>query len=450
LQQSYEFFCAGNGVKLLRLDKLSTMSSPATTPTAFTAKTILKYRPFRTLWLAQFVSVFGDFLALFGVISLITFRWHGTPVEVTTVTMAFVLPMAVISPIAGVFVDHLNVKRLMIASDLIRAALILMLIFVHNVTQISAIFFLLSSVSSFFAPAQSVTLRTIVPSDGLLAANALMMQAFYIVRLLSPAAAGALVAWLTEKSCFYIDVASFVFSAAMISTLSIIRPARAQSEKTVKSLAQDFLAGNKFIFTHAGLAFVFLAMAVAMFVLSSFSPLISIYIRDMLHAGSFMFGLISAMVGVGMIVGTQLIARLAGSGPKSYVVLGGLFLLGLGAGLLGAFRNTAMAALSTFTMGFGIAFVWIPAQTMSQQETPPPMVGRVSSTFMSLIAMSQVFGLMLSGYLAQKIGIRAVFIACAGVLAVISIAGHFLMRGRAPQAASVETIATTQSSAANQ
>ena len=410
------------------------MTASATAPPAFTAKTILQYKPFRTLWLAQFVSVFGDFLALFAVISLITFRWHGTPVQVTTVTMAFVLPMAVISPIAGVFVDHWNVKRLMIASDLIRAVLILMLVFVHNVSQISAIFFVLSSVSSFFAPAQSVTLRTIVPADSLLAANALMMQAFYIVRLLSPAAAGALVAWLTEKSCFYIDIASFVFSAAMISTLSLIRPARAQGEKTVKSLAQDFLAGNKFIFTHAGLAFVFIAMAVAMFALSSFSPLISIYIRDTLHAGTFMFGLISAMVGVGMIVGTQLVTRLAGSGPKSYVVMGGLFLLGLGAGLLGAFRNTAMAAVSTFAMGFGIAFVWIPAQTMSQQETPPQMVGRVSSTFMSLIAMSQVFGLMLSGYLAQKLGIRPVFIACAGALAMVSIAGHFVMRGRTPEA----------------
>jgi len=410
------------------------MTASATAPPAFTAKTILQYKPFRTLWLAQFVSVFGDFLALFAVISLITFRWHGTPVQVTTVTMAFVLPMAVISPIAGVFVDHWNVKRLMIASDLIRAVLILMLVFVHNVSQISAIFFVLSSVSSFFAPAQSVTLRTIVPADSLLAANALMMQAFYIVRLLSPAAAGALVAWLTEKSCFYIDIASFVFSAAMISTLSLIRPARAQGEKTVKSLAQDFLAGNKFIFTHAGLAFVFIAMAVAMFALSSFSPLISIYIRDTLHAGTFMFGLISAMVGVGMIVGTQLVTRLAGSGPKSYVVMGGLFLLGLGAGLLGAFRNTAMAAVSTFAMGFGIAFVWIPAQTMSQQETPPQMVGRVSSTFMSLIAMSQVFGLMLSGYLAQKLGIRPVFIACAGALALVSIAGHFVMRGRTPEA----------------
>ena len=162
------------------------MSSSTTTPAAFTVKTILKFKPFRTLWLAQFVSVFGDFLALFGVISLITFRWHGTPVQVTTVTIAFVLPMAIISPIAGVFVDHWNVKRLMIASDLIRAALILMLVFVHSVPQIAAIFVLLSSVSSFFAPAQSVTLRTIVPPEGLLAANALMMQAFYIVGCYRP------------------------------------------------------------------------------------------------------------------------------------------------------------------------------------------------------------------------------------------------------------------------
>jgi len=428
------------------------MASPTqTTPTPYTLKTILKYQPFRTLWLAQFVSIFGDFLALFGVISLITFRWHGTPVQVTTVTIAFVLPMAIISPIAGVFVDHWNVKRLMIASDLIRAGLILMLVFAHNVTQISAIFIVLSSVSSFFATAQSVTLRTIVPPEGLLAANALMMQAFYIVRLLSPAAAGALVAWLTEKSCFYLDVASFIFSAAMISGLSVIRPARAQGEKTVKSLAQDFLAGNKFIFTHAGLAFVFIAMAVAMFVLSSFSPLISIYIRDSLHAGSFIFGAISAMVGVGMIVGTQLVTRLAAGQSKSYVVLGGLFLLGLGAGLLGASRNTPMAAVSTFAMGFGIAFVWIPAQTMSQQETPPAMVGRVSSTFLSLISISQVFGLMLSGYLAQRLGIRAVFIACAGVLAVISAAGYFLMRNRASQTVSANVPANPapQSTAAN-
>jgi MFS transporter, DHA3 family, macrolide efflux protein len=420
-----------------------------TSPTPYTLKTILQFKPFRTLWMAQFVSIFGDFLALFGVISLITFRWHGTAIQVTTVTIAYILPLALIGPIAGVFVDHWNVKRLMVASDLIRAGLILLLIFAHSVTHIAAIFFVLSVVSSFFAPAQSVTMRTIIPPEGLLAANALMAQAFYVVRLVSPLVAGLLVAWLTEKACFYLDVVTFIFSASMISRLAILRPARAQSEKDMKSLSRDFVAGNKFIFTHAGLAFVFLAMAVAMFIMSSFSPLISIYIRDSLHAGSVMFGTISAMVGVGMILGTLLVTRLVRSRSKLHVVLGGLFALGLGALLLGGFRSIPMAAVSTFTMGFAIAFILVPAQTMSQQETPPAMVGRVSSTFMSLISFSQVFGLLLSGYLAQKLGIRPLFIACAGALALIAAAGYLIMRGRPAAAGSAPANPDTQSSAAS-
>jgi DHA3 family macrolide efflux protein-like MFS transporter len=426
-------------------------STPSASPTAFTLKTILRHAPFRTLWLAQFVSIFGDFLALFGVISLITFRWHGTAVQVTLVSIAYMLPLAIISPLAGVFVDHMNVKRLMIASDLLRAALIVLLVFVHDVPQICGIFIVLSTVSSFFLPAQSVTVRTIVPAEGLLAANAMMAQALYVVRLLSPALAGALVRLLTEKACFYLDTASFVFSAMMIARLTINRPAHAQSEKTVKSLTQDFLAGNRFIFTHAGLAFVFIAMAAAMFVLSSFSPLISIYIRDSLSAGPVLFGVISAMVGVGLIVGTQLVTRLVKQRSKPHVVLSGLFALGLGAAFLGAFRNVPMAALSTFTMGFAIAFIWVPAQTMSQQETPHAMVGRVSSSFMSLISVAQVLGLLLSGYLAQKLGIRPLFLSCAGVLALLSGLGYLMMRGRETAAPAQAAPATSaqQASAVN-
>ena len=408
----------------------------ASNPTpSFTQKTILRHQPFRTLWLAQFVSIFGDFLALFGVISLITFRLHGSAVQVTAVTIAYVLPLAIISPVAGVFVDHWNVKRVMIASDLMRAVLITLLVFVTDVRQICAIFAVLSMVSSFFAPAQSVTIRTIVPSEGLLAANAMITQAFYIVRLFSPFAAGALIASLGEKFCFYLDTASFIFSAAMISTLAILRP-RMETDRTVQTLTHDFVEGNKFIFTHAGLSFVFIAMGLAMFVLSSFSPLISIYIRDSLSAGPFLFGVISSMVGIGLIVGAQVLPRLHTPASRTNIVLGGLLALGLGAALLGMFHNTPMAALSTFTMGFAISFVLIPAQTLSQQETPPAMMGRVSSTFMSLISLSQVMGLLLSGYLAQQIGIRSLFLASAGFLAVVSTAGYLLMRGRSTESQS--------------
>jgi len=170
-------------------------------------------------------------------------------------------------------------------------------------------------------------------------------------------------------------------------------------------------------------------MGVAMFVLSSFSPLISIYIRDFLHAGPFTFGLISAMVGIGLMIGAQLVPKLTRL-SRVQVVLGGLFGLGLSAAMLGAIRLTVFAALSTFLMGFAISFVLIPAQTMSQQETPPPLMGRVSSTFMSLISLSQVLGLLLSGYLANIMGVRSLFLTSGGGLILIAAAVYVAMRGR--------------------
>src|SRR6476661_7247710 len=114
-------------------------SSATTTPTPYTLKTILKYKPFRTLWIAQFVSIFGDFLALFGVISLITFRWHGNVMQVTYVTIAYIVPLALLSPFAGVLVDRWQVKRVMITSDAVRAVLALMLVWTTNVWQVCAI-----------------------------------------------------------------------------------------------------------------------------------------------------------------------------------------------------------------------------------------------------------------------------------------------------------------------
>ncbi len=93
------------------------------------------------------------------------------------------------------------------------------------------------------------------------------------------------------------------------SRLTIDRPPRENADKTLSGLARDFVEGNRFIFTHAGLSFVFLAMAVAMFALSSFSPLISIFVRDELHARPFLFGVVSAMVGVGLIVSTTVMVK---------------------------------------------------------------------------------------------------------------------------------------------
>jgi DHA3 family macrolide efflux protein-like MFS transporter len=391
-------------------------------------KSLLSQPVFRKVWLAQLVSVFGDFLALFGVINAITFRMHGSPADVVLVTMAYTAPVALVSPFAGVLVDRWPIKRVMILSDVLRAFIAASLVLGQSVPQIAVSMALLGLVSSFFAPAQAVAIRTLIAQEDLLSANAYLQTAFYVVRIVAPAIAGLLVHAFTEKVCFWFDSFSFVFSAAMISTLAIVRPAGPKKEQ---HLGRDFLEGNRFIFTHRELGFAFTASAMAMLVLSSFSPLISIYIRDTVHAGSREYGIISAMVGFGLIVGTAFVRKASQSWQITTLILGGCLLLAVGAVLLGGFHNVFSAGASTFTIGFAIAFVIVPGTTLSQKATPPQMQARVSSTFISLFSLAQVLGLFVSGALAQALSVRGLFFGAAGVMVLLSLAGRGFLKSRA-------------------
>src|SRR5260370_40842504 len=110
-------------------------------------------RPFRRLWTAQLVSIFGDFLAIYAVFGIISFRMHGTATQASLILASFFLPIAIVGPVAGVFVDRWDLKRTMIASDLIRAVLAGLLPFPATANEIYAILFAMSTVSSFFIPA---------------------------------------------------------------------------------------------------------------------------------------------------------------------------------------------------------------------------------------------------------------------------------------------------------
>lgn len=389
---------------------------------------VLKLKPVRTLWLAQLISVFGDFLVLFAVLSVASFRWHATPAQITFISIAFMIPFALIGPLAGVFVDRWNVKRTMIASDMIRAVLALMLVFATSLLQVYAILLLLSVVSTFFVPAQSVTIRTIVPREGLMAANALIQQAFQVVRIVSPALAGLLVGWFGANICYYIDAISFGISATLIATLLIQRETTAAKQATtVKSVLTDLTAGVKFVATHPVISFVLLAMAAGMFAISCFGPLIAVYVRDVLHANEVLFGLINSLIGVGMIVGTLGMNKFTANRSKSHLPLFGLFTMGAFVFVMAIFNNTAMTAVAMFGVGIGAVFIFVSAQTMMQGHTPMEMMGRVSSSVMAVISIAQLIGLVFSGSLAQAVGIRTMFFVSAAFLTVIAGVGYFFL-----------------------
>src|SRR6266851_3860375 len=282
---------------------LTRMATPGT-PLSFSD--VLRLRPVRRLWIAQIVSVFGDFLAVFAIIAVVTFKLHGTATQVAMVLVSFMAPLAIVSPLAGVFVDRWNLKRTLIASDLIRGVLVLALVFVHDLYVIYAILFTMSVVSAFFVPAQSVGVRTLVPMAGLMAVNGLMSQAQQGSLIVAPSVAGGLVELLGANSCFLYDSFSFFFSAALVMTLTIDRQAvRTESSAVLDSMRQGF----GFIFKHSTISFVILSMTAGMFAMRCFGALLSIYVRDVLHSTSAVFGVLNTLIGIGMIIGRVLVCQ---------------------------------------------------------------------------------------------------------------------------------------------
>src|SRR5438552_9911393 len=358
----------------------ATAATAAPPPAPLSFGDVLRIDVMRRVWFAQVISLFGDFLALFAVIAVVTFRMQGTAAQVTGLQIAYMLPIVFIGPIAGVFVDRWPLKPTLVSSDLIRAVLALLLIPATSVWHVYFILGALSAVSAFFSPAQQVTIRSHVPVHGLMSANALMQLAFMGSRIIGPATAGAIVATFTPNVCYLIDVASFLASAALIASVMIVRPPTMQppagsSSNRIHAIWIDMKQGMTFILHHAAILFFVLAMASGLFTIGCFGPLISIWVRDTLQANPSVFGFVSGNVGVGMLIGTQVVRALSKKVTDTTLVLGGLVGIGAGVFLLGAVPHIAAALTATFIVGFAFGAIIVPAQTLIQRETPHDMLG---------------------------------------------------------------------------
>ena len=392
---------------------------------------VLRIPLMRRLWYAQVISVFGDFLALFAVISVMTFRLHASAQQVTGVQISYLLPIAVLGILAGVFVDRWPLKPTMVGSDALRAGLVLLLLLATQRWHFYAVLAAVSVVSSFFGPAQGVAIRSAVPVHGLRSANALMQQIMFGVRIVGPAVAAFLVGAFGPVSCYLLDAVSFVGSALLIASMPFVSPAAPVSSSPASGspsaglarVREDMRAGIGFIVHHAALLFVILSLAAGMFVLGCFGPLVAVYVREDLRASTQIFGVASGLIGLGMLIGINVLNACAKRVKNEVLVYSGLAGIAAGLVLLAGVAHVWSTFLGGFVIGFAVAGIVIPSQTMIQQETPPALMGRVGATVMSLIFTAQLAGLVLSGILAERIGVRHVFAVCAVLLAMLIGAG---------------------------
>jgi MFS transporter, DHA3 family, macrolide efflux protein len=414
-------------------------------PDPLSMAAVLRIVPMRRLWYAQVVSVFGDFLALYAVMTIVTYKLHATPQQVTGIQIAYLAPIAVLGVISGVFADRWPVKVTLVSSDLTRAALCLLLLLVHSVTGFYFVLASISIVSSFFAPAQGIALRSLVPFHGLRSANALMQQVMFIMRIIGGPIAVTIVTIIGVKVCYIGDSITFVASASLIGSLALSiprKPAPQQASAVVPSqptgirrIVADMREGASFIIHHAALLFVITAFAAGMFALGCFAPMIAVYVRDNLHAPQKIFGVTSAMIGIGLLVGMNVLTAVAKKVKHTSLVYFGLGGMAVGTFILAAIPHLITTIPALILIGFAAGGIIIPSQTLIQEETPQAMLGRVGSTVMSFVFSAQIAGLLLSGVLAEHTSVRGVFLLSGILLAVLMLAGKLWMEPSQPQPA---------------
>lgn len=382
---------------------------------------ILRFAPARALFAAQLISLCGDLLAVFAVFSVVSFGLHANAAQVTAVMIAYLLPQIFMGALAGAFVDRWNVKLTMIVSDIARAFFAVALVYSSSLVEICTLMALLSAISSFFLPAQTILLRTIIPPASLMAANGLMMHILQFTQIAIPGLAGLLTGRTGASTCFWLDALSFLFSAAAITTIPGV-PTPRIADTGISSIVTGMKAGAHYLLTHRSLVFTILAMAAGGFAASCWTALTPTYVRDILHGAAGLFGLLGTLVGLGTVLGTLALARLEKHLPKERLITTGLFGVTAGILILGVSGNTWLAASAALIAGIGVALIVTPAQTLLQIQTPVEMLGRVFGVLRSVLSLVQIAGLLLAGSIAAAIGIRPSLLTIALVAALLAAA----------------------------
>ncbi|MFH0913441.1 MAG: MFS transporter, partial [Candidatus Omnitrophota bacterium] len=173
---------------------------------------VLKNRNFFFLWLGQIISQLGDRLGQMALIAFVYLKAPGSTLEIAKILSFTIIPVFLIGPLAGVYVDRWDRRRTMYICDFLRTILVLIiplfLFYTKYMSPIYLIVFIVFCIGRFFVPAKLAIIPDLVESKDLLMANSLVNITGMIAAILGFGISGVLVEWIGARSGFYLDALS--------------------------------------------------------------------------------------------------------------------------------------------------------------------------------------------------------------------------------------------------
>ena len=375
---------------------------------------------FSALWAGQLISLFGDRLnqlALVAVVAIST----GSALATGLVFFAATLPNLLLSPIAGTFVDRWDHKEVMVVSDILRGAIVLVLPIaaVMNILLVYPLIFLVTSISIFFRPARIAVIPRIVPERDLLSANSALWVGETIADVIGYPLAGLFVALLGSAVplAFWVDAATYLASAALLATIAIPRVTRHETAATQRpNFVGELQAGWRFLQHETVLLANTIQGTVGQFALGLGIALTPTFTQITFTNSAFpwqaSYGFLETGLGVGNLVGGFVIGLLGGRFAKGRMVIAGYAVWGICLFAFAISNHLAIAIGLTFGMGVANMVFVIPSQTLFQERTPPNLMGRVVGFRSALVFGSLTLAMLFGSILGQVFGpgpVMAVF-----------------------------------------
>jgi len=372
----------------------------------------LRSRNFRLLWIGQVIAWSGDSVYQIGLLWLIL-DMTGSQSLAGLITAIGYLPALLLGLFLGALADIWDRRRLMMAADLLRAAVLIYIPIAFglhwlNPWQLAACAFLISSGAALFNPARDASVPHLVPEGSLMSANALVQTSSFVALLLGPLFAGAILTVAPLSSLFYADSAAFLLSFITIYLMrmswGIQSAGRLQPLKSVgeglRFTVQAPWAGQLLLLTALDNLFIMGPAIVG-------TP---IFIREELHLGAQAFAGIEACYAVGMLVGAMLLGAFGKSLPKGKTWLVGMVLDGITFIPLYFAPTFAWMAAAIIIHALCIPLIMVPRAALVQEGVPGHLQGRffalVNLTVVGMTALSAAA----TGILCEKLGVRGVFL----------------------------------------
>jgi MFS family permease len=385
---------------------------------------------FALLFWATAGSAVGTYLAALA-LSVDIFDRTSSGTWLAALLIADFLPIVVIGITLGPLVDRLSRRRLMIVSDLVRAATFLVLPFVDRPALIVAFAAVNGVATGFFRPAAWAGFPNLVPEEDREQATSLLSTVEHAAWMLGPVVAGALLATSGTDVAYVVNAATFLLSAALVARIpgSSLR----SDEPITRGHWDDLRAGVGLVFRSRPLLTVLVAWNVSALATAFVNVAEVPLVKDELGGGNVGLGFLVGATGLGLVIGSFFAASVLERLGMRVLYAGSLLVMAVGFGVASASPTVAVAAvLAAFaTIGNGAAIVC--NQLLVQEGAPDAMRGRALAVLMSTYYGVLGLAMAAGGLLVDGAGARVAW-AAAGAVYLVSTVLAFVLAGPPRQA----------------